>query len=89
MEKSPYTRAHNALTDVATEFSASLIGVGARLLGNVDAFKNGGRNVDRARPRIGVRSGRQVNAGEQRGCGEDVHAAETEEARLRVPSPRG
>lgn len=85
MEKSPYTRAHNALTDVATEFSASLIGVGARLLGNVDAFKNGGRNVDRARPRIGVRSGRQVNAG----CGEDVHAAETEEARLRVPSPRG
>lgn len=51
---------------------------------------NGRRNVDRVRPRIGARSGRQVNAGEQRGCVEDVHAAETEEsARLRVLRPRG
>lgn len=51
---------------------------------------NGRPNVDRVRPRIGARrSGRQVNAGEQRGCGEDVHAAETEEStRLRVLRPR-
>lgn len=71
---------------------SSLIGVGALAVGKLllSMRLNGRRNVDRVRPRIGARSGRQVNAGEQRGCGEDVHAAETEEStRLRVLRPRG
>lgn len=92
MEKSPYTR-----VDVAIELSSLSVcnRCGSRCkracVGKLLSMRLNGRpNVDRVRPRIGARrSGRQVNAGEQRGCGEDVHAAETEEStRLRVLRPR-